>query len=178
MPFALPLVKVVVTQQMQHGVDGQIAQLPGKAVAVFLALGGAALQGEYHIPQGDALRFVVIFAGSGVESPLRQLVEGEGEHVRGAVYAALIPVDGMNPRVVGQHDADLAVRIDALGPERGAGGAAGQLCRLRVAQAPLLPVYADLVHLSISSDSGVSAAARGGRRLPAPRAPPSFRMPL
>ena len=65
----LALVHVVIAQQVQDGMDGQVADLALKAVAVFLGLGTGALHRDAHIAQGHKAGFgigivlVRMFAG-------------------------------------------------------------------------------------------------------------------
>ena len=55
--FHRAFIQVVVAQQVEHGVDGQVSNLPLDGVSKFLRLGAGALQGDDHIAQGDGIPY-------------------------------------------------------------------------------------------------------------------------
>ncbi|MPN15692.1 hypothetical protein SDC9_163026 [bioreactor metagenome] len=105
---------MVVAQQMQDRMDGEIGQLPAYGVAVLRRLGPHPLHGNDHVAQGSQ-------AGSGVGVPpvgggmAGGIFEhGEGQHVGGPVHLPLVPVDGADVLIVGEQHVHLAGDSDAL----------------------------------------------------------------
>ena len=114
--LVLALVHMIVAEQVQHGVHGQIADLVREAVAVGLGLLGAALHGDDHVAEHGAVGLIVPLAGIGGECAGRELVHRKRQHVRRAVHAALLAVDGVDDGVVRERHVELARNGHALGP--------------------------------------------------------------
>ena len=134
--LVLPLVHVVVAEQVQHGVHRQIADLMRETVAVGLGLLGAALHGDDHVAEHGALGLVVPLAGVGVECAGRELIHRKRQHVRRPVDAALLAVDGVDGGIVRERHIELTRDGHALGPERRGGCALDIALRVREAESP------------------------------------------
>ena len=87
------------------------------------------------VAEHGAVSLIVPLAGIGVECAGRELVHRKRQHVRRAVHAALLAVDGVDDGVVRERHVELARNGHALGPERCGGRALDIALRVRKAQA-------------------------------------------
>ena len=132
-------VEMVIAQQVQHGVDGEVADLPLEAVAVFPGLGFRVLQGDGHVAQGQQARLGIEIAAQIRRQPAGGEVEhGERQHVRGGVDPAGGQIDGPDALVVGDEHVDLAVCRNALGLQGGADALAQMQIQPDGVQPPLI----------------------------------------
>ena len=98
---------VVVSQQVQHAVDGQQLQFVFYRVAAALSLSAGARVGNGDIAQVGASAFGVGFSC------------GEGEYIGGGVYPQVVPVEGLKCGVIGDAQAQGGIGRLPLVGQRG-----------------------------------------------------------
>ena len=130
---------MVVAQQMQNGVDGQIPDLAPGAVAELGGLLSGPFETDGHVAQRHkpGVRVFICFPRRG-ELPRRQLKHRERQHVRRPVDLAVCVVDGADALVVRHKDVDLTWGVDALMGQRGGDTFGDLLLEREIAQTAAL----------------------------------------
>ena len=99
-------IQVVIAQQVEDGVDGQVGHLTLDAVAELLGLLLGPVHGDDHVAQGAQaglqVQLLLVLPGGGHAGG--QLQHGEGQHVGGAVDVPVFQVDFPDALVVGEED--------------------------------------------------------------------------
>ena len=127
---------MVVAQQVQNGMDGEVADLAAGAVAELGRLLLGPLEADGHVAERykAGIRILVALPRRG-ELAGRQLEHREREHVRRLVDLAVGLVDGADALVVRDEHVDLAGRVDALLVQRGGDTFGDLLLERKIAQA-------------------------------------------
>ena len=105
---------MVIAQQMQNGMYGQVRQLPAVGMTVLLRLGRHVLHGDHHVPQGDQSCARVRVLRSR-QLPWLEVKGWKTQHVCGAVHLPRFPVQGVYLLVVGDKHVHFTGKIHPLG---------------------------------------------------------------
>ena len=124
---------MVIAQQVQDGVDCQIARLAAERIAEALGLIPRTLERDSHIAQRQqtGLRIDVLLHVLR-ELPRRELEHRKRQHICLAVNVPHGAVDGADARVIRDEHVDLAGNVHMLGLQR-SGDALAQVQRQRQA---------------------------------------------
>ena len=100
--------------------NGQIPDLPPGGVAELLGLSDGPLQADAHIPKRNQTGFRILIRSPVLRRiPCLQLEHRETQHICGFVQIPALPVDNLNPGIIGDQHIDFTGHTDALRVQSG-----------------------------------------------------------